>query len=124
MREWGRGVGRAAKWVVAAPLMLLAIPIMLLAIPIILVLNLLGLNKSSAGPDYVAGYLELFLAGNEGDRDWDNFCSVPLNEERLDSIRERACVFEPPGELGEAGQAELRELLAEVRMMISAEPAA
>jgi hypothetical protein len=104
--------------------MLLVIPIILLAIPIILVLNLLGLNKSSDGPDYVAGYLERFVAGTEGEWDWDDFCSVPLKDERLDSIRERACAFGPPGELGEAGRAELGKLLAEVGMMVSAEPAA
>jgi len=117
MREVVRQAGRIAAYILATPFVLLAI----LVIPI---LNLLGLNKSSAGPDYVADYLDRFIAGSEGQWDWDDFCSVPLKDEHLNSIVERACAFAPPGDLGDAERDELRKLLAEVRMTANAEPVA
>jgi len=96
--------------------MLLALmPILLLSIPVIVILNLLGLNKLSAGPEYVERHLDRFIAGSEESRDWDDFCSVPLKDAELDSIRERVCVFGPWNYADDSREAELRKLLDEVR---------
>jgi hypothetical protein len=65
---------------------------MMIVIP---VLNLLGLNKLKAKPEYVINYLEKFIAGAEGDWDWDDFSSIPLTDPKLESIRQRACDVGP-----------------------------
>lgn len=90
------------------------LPVMIILIPI---LNLFGLNKMKASPDYVAGYLEKFIAGSEGASDWDDFCSIPLADPTLDGIVNEVCSFAPPNELNEAGRDELRRLLAEVKAL-------
>lgn len=95
----------------------LALPFGLLLIPVILVLNLLGLNKLKAKPEYVIDYLEKFIAGEEGGWDWDDFCSIPLTDPRLDDIRERACRFGSPSPLTEEDREELRRLLDEARAL-------
>ncbi len=117
MRGLVRWVGRGFAYVALAP-------VVLLAIVVIPTLNLLGLNKLSAGPEYVAGYLERFITGSEGSQDWDDFCSIPLKDEYLDSIVQRACAFAPPENFGDAERRELQKLLIEVRKLISVEPVA
>ena len=107
------------------PILLVAvlIPLALLLAPVLLIIDLLGLTKSSAGPDYVAGYLERFLAGTEREWDWDDFCSVPLKDPRLDSIREQVCNFGPPNPMGDFERAKLTELLHEVQVIDHAKTA-
>lgn len=91
------------------------VPIVILAIPVILILNLFGLNKLSAGPDYVEDNLTRFIVGTEDSYDWDDFCSIPLKDPELDSIRERVCDFGPWNYADDSREAELRKLLDEVR---------
>lgn len=95
--------------------LLVLTPILLVLTPVIVILNLLGLNKRSAGPDYVEDHLERFIAGSDGSYDWDDFCSVPLKDAELDSIRERVCAFGPWNYADDSRDAELRKLLDEVR---------
>lgn len=92
-------------------------PFAILAIPFIPLLNWLGWNRKTAKPDYVVEYLERFIAGTEGEWDWDDFCSVPLRDPRHDDIRERACRFGPPVPLTEQNREELRKLVEEARSL-------
>ena len=108
MRTTAGMMGRAFVWLAITP-------IIVLSVPVILILNLLGLNKRSAGPDYLEDHLERFIGGGEGARDWDDFCSVPLKDAELDSIRERVCAFGPWNYADEYRDANLRRLLNEVR---------
>lgn len=98
-------------------LFLAVIPLFPLLVVVILVQNLFGWGKIKAGPDYVADYLEKFIAETEGPWDWDDFCSIPIADPNLDNIRLQACGYSPPGGLSEAGRDELRRLLAEVRAL-------
>ncbi len=91
-------------------------PFALLVAPFIPLLNWLGWNKLNAKPDYVVGYLEEFVAGSEGGWDWDDFCSIPLTDPRLEDIRERACELGPWAR-DEVDIAALQELLAEARAL-------
>jgi hypothetical protein len=95
--------------------LLVLVPILMLSVPVILVLNLLGLNKSSAGPDYLEENIERFIAGADKPYDWDDFCSVPLKDAELDSIRARVCDFGPWNYADDSRETELRKLLDEVR---------
>lgn len=110
MRTLAGNMGRAL-------LLVVFVPIVLLAIPVILFLNLFGLNKLSAGPDYLEDNLERFLAGTESPYNWDDFCSVPLKDAELDSIRERICDFGPWSYADDSREAQLRTLLDEVRAL-------
>ena len=110
MRTLAENMGRAVVFVAI-------VPILLLAIPVILFLNLFGLNKLSAGPDYLEDNLERFLAGTENPYDWDDFCSVPLKNAELDSIRERICDFAPWSYADDTREAQLRTLLDQVRAL-------
>jgi len=95
----------------------LLLPVVLLvAIIVIPILNLLGLNKKNAKPEYVIDYLEKFIAGTESGWDWDDFSSIPLTDPTLEDIRQRACEFGPwaVGELAPKIEA-LRGLLEEAR---------
>lgn len=100
--------------------LLVLTPILLLSVPVIVILNLFGLNKRSAGPDYVEDHLERFIVGTEDSYDWDDFCSVQLKDADLDSIRERICAFGPWNYADDSRESELRKLLAEVRAITSA----
>lgn len=107
---------RTTAGIMARAFGLLALmPIIFLSIPVIVVLNLLGLNKLSAGPDYLEDHLERFILGADDSYDWDDFCSVPLKDAELDSIRERICVFGPWNYADDFRETELRKLLDEVR---------
>ena len=112
---------RTTAGMMARALMLLALmPIILLAIPVVLILNLFGLNKSSAGPEYVERQLERLIGGADDPHDWDDFCSIPLKDTELESIRERVCAFGPWNYADDSQEAELRKLLDEVRAIKSA----
>lgn len=97
------------------------LPLLLITLPIVLVvqavLRLLGKDKLQAGPDYVADYLTRFVAGTEGGWDWDDFCSIPLKDGRLEAIRAQVCEFEPPREMSDDERDHLRRLLAEVEAL-------
>lgn len=92
-------------------------PLALLYVPLIPLLVWFGWNKLNAKPDYVIGYLEKFIARSEGALDWDQFCSVPLTDPRLDAIRKRACRLWKPQGLTGADMWELQTLLAEARQL-------
>lgn len=99
-------------FLIVTPLVVLTVPLILL---VAAVLKLLGRDKLNVGPEYVEDYLQLFIAGEEGDWDWDDFCSTPLKDERLAAIQEQACRFAPPGALTDDEREELQRLLIEVR---------
>ncbi len=116
-------VGKVGHALLLVPMMLVIGPLILLAAPVILLLNLFGLNKMSAGPEYVAGYLERFIAGTEGDCDWDDFCSIPLKDAELESIRGRICDLAPWHGVSDSLDSELRGLLDEVSVIQNAKSA-
>lgn len=89
-----------------------------LAIPIILVITLaerlLGLKTTAdLSAQEVESYLRNFLEGTGGDWDWDDFTSIPITDERLESFRMEAAVVPLP--LDAEGEATLQRLLQEVR---------
>ena len=92
-------------------------PFILLLVPFIPLLTWLGWNKLNAKPSYVIEYLEKFIARTEGDWDWDDFCSIPLTDEALDSIRERACDLWKPDGLGDDDIEQLRTLRDEAKSL-------
>jgi len=100
----------------AVTLMALA-PILVLSIPVMVVLNMFGLNKRSAGPDYLEENIERFITGTDRPYDWDDFCSIPLKNVELDSIRARVCEFGPWNYADDFREVELRKLLDEVRAL-------
>ena len=105
--------GPVWKKVLGCFLLPFIIPVMIIVIPL---LNLFGLNKKKATPDYVISYLEKFIAGEDGDRDWDDFSSIPLTDPQLENIRQRACDAGPWTALG-MDISVLQQLLEEARAL-------
>ena len=66
----------------------------------------------------VVGYLENFLKGAEESGIWDDFCCIPITDPTLEAIRQQAALVQCP--LDEAGEAELRTLLARARSLAKA----
>ena len=63
----------------------------------------------------VAAYLRDFIEGVSGDGDWDDFVSIPIADEQLESIRMRASHFPSP----RMGLSELEALLLEAEALAS-----
>lgn len=63
------------------------------------------------GPSEVAEYLRDFLAGADGLWDWDDFCSRPIIDTDLDTIRTTAAAVSTP--LTPEGMSVLQRLLDE-----------
>jgi hypothetical protein len=51
--------------------------------------------KARRTPEDVARYLRDFIEGTGDEWDWDDFASVTLEDQALDSIRQRATRNEP-----------------------------
>ena len=79
----------------------------------------LGLKRTEdLTAEDVVGYLENFIEGRGGGRDWDDFCCIPITDPTLEAIRQQAALVQCP--LDEAGEAELRTLLARARSLAKA----
>jgi hypothetical protein len=57
----------------------------------------------------VADFLQNHVRGTEGPHDWDNFTSIRISDERLESIRLRCLKLED--ELPEERFAEMKEII-------------
>lgn len=64
-------------------------------------------------PEEVARYLRDFIEGTGGEWDWDDFASVTIKDQALESIRQRATRTEPL----QADIEHLRKLLAEAETL-------
>nr|WP_303705086.1 hypothetical protein [Brevundimonas naejangsanensis] len=64
-------------------------------------------------PEEVAQYLRDFIEGTGGEWDWDDFASVTIKDQALESIRHRATRAEPL----KADIEQLRKLLAEAETL-------
>lgn len=83
-RVTDNGTSGAGQAILFAPLV---IPVILL---IILAERLFGLQTSAdLTARHVEGYLQDFLDGTGGDRDWDDFISVKITDPSLAAIRRR-----------------------------------
>jgi hypothetical protein len=84
--------------------------LVIVALPVALLAGLFG-SREKRNPDEVAAYLRNFIDGKGDDWDWDDFISVPIADQTLEAIRQRAAAVELP--LTDRGMATLRELLGE-----------
>jgi hypothetical protein len=66
----------------------------------------------------VAAYLCNVIDGSGGERDWDDFESVPIADALLDDIRRRAAQVGPP----DPDMQQLRRLLAETEVIAVSRP--
>lgn len=64
-------------------------------------------------PAQVAKALREFIAGTSGERDWDDFESVPITDPTLEALRREAIMAGPP----DADLAKLAEILAKVEAL-------
>lgn len=69
--------------------------------------------KARRTPEDVARYLRTFIEGTGSDWDWDDFASVTIKDQALESIRQRATRTEPL----KADIQQLRQLLAEAEAL-------
>jgi hypothetical protein len=70
----------------------------------------------------VADIIERFVDGGGGQWDWDDFCSTPIADPKLESVRgicTNLCFTHPPSELGhfcsKAGVLLMREIVQNLR---------
>ena len=73
------------------------------------------LLRSEASAAEVATALRDFMHGTGGDRDWDDFTSVPLPDPQLEMLRRRASAIELP--IDDDGFATLADLLAQAEAL-------
>ena len=66
----------------------------------------------------VAGFLADFIAGTGGERDWDEFETVPITNPELDVIRKEAAMAGPGASRADADLAKLAELRARAEALI------
>jgi hypothetical protein len=97
-------VGIAVAAVVVPFMVLVQIPMYLLGIG----------QTADRSPEEVAGYLRRFMAGTEGDRDLDDFESVPITDKELEEVRRE---FLSLRWWDDASRARARELLSKVEVM-------
>jgi len=65
-------------------------------------------------PDEVSRIIDQFLDGTSGKWDWDDFCSIKIEDPELDHIRDlcsSACFAYPPTEKGHYFSAQGRDYL-------------
>ena len=67
-------------------------------------------QKADRTPEEVAQYLRRFIDGTEGEWDLDDFESVPIQNEELDSIRREFLAIKFPMDVD--GRAKAHELLS------------
>ncbi len=87
-------------------------------VPVAIVVKLVSMpfeRPIERSPEEVADFPREFIEGTGGDRDFDDFESIPIADPRLDSIRERASRVTEP--MTEEGLATLRALLAEAEAL-------
>lgn len=108
---------RHNQWHISGWPVVLLFPVAFIAgIAIELATRILGLSRTAdLTPKDVEGYIDDFLNDRGADFDWDDFCSIPLTDPRLDAIRDEADSVPLP--LDDRGQAHLRDLLARVRAL-------
>lgn len=80
------------------------------ALPVALLAGLFG-SREKRTPDEVAAYLRNFIDGKGEEWDWDDFTSIPIADQTLEAIRQRAAAVELP--VTDRGLTTLRELLGE-----------
>jgi hypothetical protein len=91
-----RGDGIQFNWLNVGRAVLLLPALVLMALTG-LILQAFGGGKARRTPEDVAQYLRDFIEGTGGERDWDDFESVPIADPRLDAIRRSAAKAGPPG---------------------------
>ena len=83
-------------------------------LPVAVLARLFG-SRERRSPGEVAAYLRNFVDGQGGEWDWDEFISVPIADQTLEAIRQRAAAIELP--VTDVGVATLRELLGETERL-------
>ena len=97
------------------------VAVLMLAIPIMIVAKLIitpfekPVDRSA---DEVVRFLRDFHNGTGDDYDWDDFISVPIADQRLESIREKARALDLP--IDPRGFADLKLLLDEAEAILQA----
>lgn len=97
-----------------------AMIVSVLIVPFVLIaraaMYVLGVDdRADRTPEEVADYLRKFVDGSEGEWDLDDFESVPIKDEHLDSVRCEFLSIHLP--MDEVGRAKAQELLSRVEMM-------
>jgi len=90
--------------------------LVIVALPVALLAGLFG-SREKRNPDEVAAYLRNFIDGKGDEWDWDDFTAVPIADQTLEAIRQRAAAVELP--LTDRGIATLRDLLGETERLVA-----
>jgi hypothetical protein len=88
--------------------------LVIVALPVAVLAGLFG-SREKRNPDEVAAYLRNFIDGKGNEWDWDDFTSVPIADQTLEAIRQKAAAVDLP--VTDRGLATLRELLGETERL-------